>query len=699
MAGLLVLLFCGSLAADPVVLSGPGPHVPQLEILHDENGSLKPEEVRTARFEPAPPGNTLGYVRHPVWVRVKVTSLKSAEWVLVVTYPLIDRITLFLPTERGIVQKQSGELIPMSAKDYPSRFPVFRLDLPEGSQDLYLRIQSDDSLALPLEIMSFEALARMEHREQLLLGFFYGIVAILIVYNLFLYFSLRDMVYLFYCAYVTAYLVFQMSENGLLGEWLLPADPWLANQSLALLVYLVVVAASLFTRKYLGNPRNRAFRAAMIFFLGAGAIGASVSLFIPYFAAVIPAVALVMLYGPVIVPIAFLEWRKGSRAAGHFVLGWSAILVGGLVYGLKAFGILPDVVWTRYGAMIGFCIQSVLLSLGLADAIKSLNQDLSQVKVSLEKRQGFLETIIHDTEITASDLIAVNHEQNQMAEEFRSVASAQEDVSHTLSSSFEELAAAAESIHSIVERLFSHWQETRTTVDVLLAVQQEVRESGERVLAHTEEIAVSSRESQRRLERMREQMTLIQEGGKLISQMSKVITDITHKTNLLALNAAIEASRAGEHGRGFAVVADEIGKLADATQSSSRGIFKQIEKIQEDIRAGVQFSEETRLSIQDTMERLGSVEMAVAGVNGAMFQQSDSMQRLIAQTAEMESLSAQIVDTTREQKHAMEDNQNNVEHLARSAQKISEAAERIMALGTRVQERAVRLRESMSGQA
>lgn len=671
-----------------------------MEILHDTEGSLTFEQAKSARFEPMPAGNTLGYVRHPVWVRFQLEAREASVWAVVVSYPLIDRITLYLPGDHGTVKKDSGELVPMATRDYPSRFPVFRLTFPDAqTQDVYLRIQSDDSLALPLQVMSFEALARMEHKDQLLLGFFYGIVGILVVYNLFLYFSLRDTTYLFYCAYVTVYLVFQMAENGLLGEWILYAYPWAANQSLALLVYLVVIAAAIFTWRYLGNPRSMAFRIAMAFFLICGAAGAAVSMFIPYFTAVIPAVALVMLYGPVVVPLSFIEWRKGNRAAGHFVLGWSAILVGGVVYGLKAFGILPDTVATRYGPMIGFCIQSVLLSLGLADAIKTLNADLSQVKTNLEKRQGFLEKIIHDAESTATELLGVNDEQNQMAGEFRSVASRQEDVSHTLSSSFEELAAAAESIHSIVERLFSHWQETRTTVDVLAAVQQEVRESGERVLAHTEEIAVSSRESQRRLERMREQMMLIQDGGKLIAQMSRVITDITHKTNLLALNAAIEASRAGEHGRGFAVVADEIGKLADATQSSSRGIFKQIEKIQQDIRGGVQITDETRISIQEVMERLGGVEMAVAGVNGAMFQQSDSMQRLIAQTTEMETLSAQIVDTTREQKHAMEDNQNNVEHLALSAQKISEAAERIMALGARVQERASRLREAVQRQS
>lgn len=41
----LAFLFCTSLAADPMVLSGPGPHRPDLEILHDRDGSLTFERV------------------------------------------------------------------------------------------------------------------------------------------------------------------------------------------------------------------------------------------------------------------------------------------------------------------------------------------------------------------------------------------------------------------------------------------------------------------------------------------------------------------------------------------------------------------------------------------------------------------------------------------------------------------------------
>lgn len=61
-----------------------------------------------------------------------------------------------------------------------------------------------------------------------------------------------------------------------------------------------------------------------------------------------------------------------------------------------------------------------------------------------------------------------------------------------------------------------------------------------------------------------------------ISDVIKLITDVTSQTRLLALNATIEAARAGAVGKGFAVVADEVKRLAEQTREASVRVEEQL---------------------------------------------------------------------------------------------------------------------------
>ncbi len=68
----------------------------------------------------------------------------------------------------------------------------------------------------------------------------------------------------------------------------------------------------------------------------------------------------------------------------------------------------------------------------------------------------------------------------------------------------------------------------------------------------------------------------LNEAGKKIGGVVKLIQRIAEQTNLLALNATIEAVRAGEAGKGFEVVANEVKSLATQTSEATEQITSHI---------------------------------------------------------------------------------------------------------------------------
>jgi methyl-accepting chemotaxis protein len=170
---------------------------------------------------------------------------------------------------------------------------------------------------------------------------------------------------------------------------------------------------------------------------------------------------------------------------------------------------------------------------------------------------------------------------------------------------------------------------------------------------------------------LKEDMTVLGEHAKSISQVMNVISDIADQTNLLALNAAIEAARAGEAGRGFAVVADEVRKLAEKTMSSTGDVSHAVTAIRQSMSKSMSQMDMTVSNIEQTT-RLATesgaalheiVRMAddsvsqVDGIVTACEQQSTASEDISRSIAEVNAIADRIAN-------AMESSSRDIVDLA-----------------------------------
>jgi len=188
------------------------------------------------------------------------------------------------------------------------------------------------------------------------------------------------------------------------------------------------------------------------------------------------------------------------------------------------------------------------------------------------------------------------------------------------------------------------------------------------------------------------EITALNERMKEISNIVKLIADISSQTNLLALNAAIEAARAGEHGRGFAVVAGEVRNLAGESKSATNNIENLIGSIQNT-------SEKTAAAIQNSYKE---IQTGIESVN----QTIEMLNRIISEstivadgvTEITKATEAQAEATTRamqgvEQTNTLtRENQQRMEDMAALAEETSASTEEIASASAELSRMAERLK-------
>ncbi|MDB4926704.1 7TM diverse intracellular signaling domain-containing protein [Mucilaginibacter sp.] len=316
----------------------------------------------------------MGFSTNSVWFRFTVTNKSDNKLLLEVAYPILDEVELYTSNGKSLLL---GEVVDFNKRPYQYPNYIFNLDLSKGqTQTYYLRAKSTEQIILPITINQPESLWQNLSLENLIIGIYLGVVLIMVLYNLFIFFSVRDSSYLYYVIYVLFVGFTQIGIKGYTFQYLWPANSVFELKSVVLFACVSSIAALMFTKKFLGT-KNAAPKSDIALTLLIGVF--SVAILLVYIGKgmagfqLMQASTTLLTIG--VLSVSFMIMIKGSAPAKYFFIAWSILLTGAIVFLLKDYGVLPYNTFTSYSMQFASAIEMGLLSFGLADRINILKRE------------------------------------------------------------------------------------------------------------------------------------------------------------------------------------------------------------------------------------------------------------------------------------------------------------------------------------
>ena len=392
--------------------------------------SIKEAYAQKENFKPITPENeSLGFRNDSVWVYVNIKNNQDTALsnFMVFSYPLHDNLIVHAYNKEKLVEEYTtGDLHRFDTrKEDTGLFTIpYKLEV-NGSKEWLFNIRSQSSLNIGIKFYTFEEYYAQKSKEEMFLGSYYVIILMMLMYNIVLYFIIRQKIYIDYVIFHFAYFFTHFSMNGLAFEFLYPNFPKLNLYFIPVWFILSNYFSIKFTISYLGLEEYKyKFVTYLHWLMLAFLLLLGLSFFLPY-ALVATTMTVMSMFSvlSLLIVSMYIWYKHRTTSAKVFTIAWSLLLVGAFITELQNMGVITLNTLTYYAAQIGALFELTLLSLSLAYGYTVLFKELQTKEGELEELNSTLEKKVQvrteEIEVKNEELKVQINNKNSLFKELR----------------------------------------------------------------------------------------------------------------------------------------------------------------------------------------------------------------------------------------------------------------------------------------
>lgn len=429
----------------------------------DKGQELEIADISEVAWQFSENGLSFGYTDSVYWYRIVFVnhSDEAKERFISLSYPVLDYIDVYQRNTGDARWNQTtlGDKQVFEDRLISHRHFVIPMTISAGeTQEWVFRVETSSSMQFPINIWEERDFFVYDQNQLLGLGLYYGIMMIMVFYNLFVFFSVREGNYLYYVVYVGCMAGFLGSLQGINFQYLWPGATSWNDQSIIVLLSGVIIFASLFTQKFLYLKNDASlFNRLLIGVIVTCVAIVLLSNIVAYHALIrlLIVVAMIAMLGAIY--LGFKRWAEGFVAARYYAIAWTCFLLGGIILALNKFNFIPRNFFTENTLQIGSAMEVILLSFALADRLNQEKRERYEAQINAlehEKlaRKAQTEALEQERNARKAQEKALEHEREAREAQAKAL-DIQKRATETLEERVKERTIELESVNKQLERM------------------------------------------------------------------------------------------------------------------------------------------------------------------------------------------------------------------------------------------------------